>query len=106
MSIAEALTEMRRKAPFRFDPAWSAVALIFLAIALVVPSQGEISAWFTARAVLGVLPFFALSIALAAYANASGAGDLIARDFTGLPALMVVMASLMGALSPLCSCGV
>lgn len=106
MSIAEALTEMRRKAPFRFDPAWSAIALIFLALVLAAPPQAEASAWFTARAVLGVLPFFALSIALAAYAKASGAENLIARAFTGRPAVMVVMASLMGALSPFCSCGV
>ena len=59
-----------------------------------------------ARRHLNVAPFFALSIALVAYAKASGAENLIARAFTGRPESMIVLASLMGALSPFCSCGV
>jgi len=105
MSIQQVLTGIRRT-PLRLDPAWTAIALIFVALALLVPRQVGISASFTARAVLGVLPFFALSIGLAAYAKASGAENLIARAFTGSSAVMVVTASLMGALSPFCSCGV
>jgi uncharacterized membrane protein YraQ (UPF0718 family) len=100
------LSEMRRRAPVRLDPAWTALAAIFAALLLTVPHQAQISAGFVARAVLGVAPFFALSIALAAYAKASGAENLIARAFTGRPETMIVVASLMGALSPFCSCGV
>jgi uncharacterized membrane protein YraQ (UPF0718 family) len=106
MSIQEALADIRRRAPLRLDPAWTTIALIFGALVAVVPHQAKISAWFTAQAALNVAPFFALSIALAAYAKASGAENLIARAFTGRPAVMVVVASLMGALSPFCSCGV
>src|SRR6187402_1117219 len=105
MSIQQVLTGIRRT-PLRLDPAWTAIALIFVALALLVPRQVGISASFTARAVLGVLPFFALSIGLAAYAKASGAENLIARAFTGRAETMIVVASLMGALSPFCSCGV
>jgi uncharacterized membrane protein YraQ (UPF0718 family) len=106
MSVQEAITGIRSKVPLHLDPAWSATALIFAALALLVPHQAEASAWFTVRAVLGVAPFFVLSVALAAYAKASGAENLIARAFTGRPAIMIVVASLMGALSPFCSCGV
>jgi uncharacterized membrane protein YraQ (UPF0718 family) len=106
MSIQEALSEMRRRAPVRLDPAWAALAAIFAVLLLVVPPQAQTSAGFVARAALGVAPFFALSIALAAYAKASGAENLIARAFTGRPETMIVVASLMGALSPFCSCGV
>jgi uncharacterized membrane protein YraQ (UPF0718 family) len=106
MSIQEALTEIRRRAPLRLDPAWLAIATIFVVLAAALPQQAQASASFVARAVLGVAPFFALSIALAAYAKASGAENLIARAFTGRPAYMIILASLMGALSPFCSCGV
>src|SRR5262245_10248815 len=95
-----------RKVPWRLDPAWLALAAIFLALATIAPPQAQASASFVARAVLGVAPFFALSIALTAYAKASGAENLVARAFTGRADVMIVAACLMGALSPFCSCGV
>jgi uncharacterized membrane protein YraQ (UPF0718 family) len=106
MSIQETLSEMRRRAPLHPDPAWLAIALIFAVLAAALPPQAQASALFVARAALGVAPFFLLSIALAAYAKASGAENLIARAFTGRTASMIVLAGLMGALSPFCSCGV
>jgi uncharacterized membrane protein YraQ (UPF0718 family) len=106
MSIHEALTEIRRKGALRLDPAWLAIVAIAGTLAAVAPQQAAVSALFTAKAVWGVLPFFALSIALAAFAKASGADNLIARAFAGRIEVMIVLASLMGALSPFCSCGV
>lgn len=47
-----------------------------------------------------------LSIGIAAYAGATGADGLIARAFTGSPAIMILIAALAGGLSPFCSCGV
>jgi hypothetical protein len=52
------------------------------------------------------MPFFALSVGVAAYAKATSAENLIARAFAGHAPVMVVFASLMGAVSPFCSCGV
>ncbi|MGB0498748.1 MAG: permease, partial [Rubricella sp.] len=46
------------------------------------------------------------SIAIAAWAGATGADNLIARAFTGAPLLMVFFGALAGGLSPFCSCGV
>ncbi|MBI3515739.1 MAG: permease [Proteobacteria bacterium] len=106
MAIQDVLTEARAKRWLKIDPAWAAIGGVLAALAVVSPHQAETSARFTVTAAWGVLPFFALSIALAAYAKASGAENLIARAFAGRAELMVVLASLMGALSPFCSCGV
>lgn len=61
---------------------------------------------FTATNLLDVAPFLILSIAVAAYAGATGADGLIARAFTGSPAVMIAIAALAGGVSPFCSCGV
>ena len=47
-----------------------------------------------------------LSIVIAAYAQASGADNLIARAFQGRISVMIPVAALIGAFSPFCSCGV
>jgi uncharacterized membrane protein YraQ (UPF0718 family) len=75
-------------------------------LVLVAPDQAARSAIFTGKSLWSVLPFLLLSIAIAAYAKASGADNLIARAFHGHAVPMVIFASLMGALSPFCSCGV
>jgi uncharacterized membrane protein YraQ (UPF0718 family) len=106
MSIQTILAEVRDWRSLRVDPAWAAIATIFAVLVAIVPQQAAVSAWFTAKAVWSVLPFFALSIGLAAYAKATGAENLIAKAFSGHAATMIVFASLMGALSPFCSCGV
>jgi uncharacterized membrane protein YraQ (UPF0718 family) len=106
MSIQETWTEIRRRSAVRLDPAWIALIVILATLAAVAPHQATASAAFTAKAAWGVLPFFVLSIALAAYAKASGAENIIARAFAGRVELMILFASLTGALSPFCSCGV
>jgi uncharacterized membrane protein YraQ (UPF0718 family) len=106
MSIHSILTDAREWRRIRIDTAWLAVAAIFAVLAAVVPQQAAASAVFTAKAVWSVLPFFVLSIGLAAYAKATGAENLVAKAFSGRAEMMVVFASLMGALSPFCSCGV
>ncbi|MEA2876709.1 MAG: uncharacterized protein QOF14_1905 [Hyphomicrobiales bacterium] len=106
MSIQEALTEIRKAGALRLDPAWLAIVAILAVLALAIPQQANATVAFTVKAIWNVLPFLLLSIALAAYAKASGAENLIARAFAGRLSGMIVFASLMGALSPFCSCGV
>ena len=107
MAIQEALTEIREGLRCGSTRHGSPSRDLRSCSLLALPHQASDSAWFTAQAALNVAPFFALSIALAAYAKASGAENLIARAFTGPPgSVMIVVASLMGALSPFCSCGV
>jgi uncharacterized membrane protein YraQ (UPF0718 family) len=83
-----------------------AILAVLAVLALLDPAQVPASLAFTGQSLLGVAPFLLLSVAVAAYARASGADNLIALAFSGHPALMIVSAALMGALSPFCSCGV
>ena len=68
--------------------------------------QGFESIRFTLDNLLGIAPFILLSIGLTAYAKATGADGLIAKVFTGKESTMIILAALMGGLSPFCSCGV
>lgn len=100
------VTLPKRSIVSRIDAPAAGAVTGFLILVAASPSQAAASLEFIVRALLGVAPFLLLSIAVAAYAKASGAERLIARAFTGNQGRMVVLASLMGALSPFCSCGV
>lgn len=58
------------------------------------------------RSFLHILPYLALSIPLAVLLKRSGAADRIRKGLSANPYLAVLMATLVGALSPFCSCGV
>jgi uncharacterized membrane protein YraQ (UPF0718 family) len=83
-----------------------AIVAILAVLFVLSPAQGIQSVGSVADSLLHTAPFLLLSIAIAAYAGASGADNLIARAFIGRPALMVMTAAAFGALSPFCSCGV
>ncbi|WP_026758114.1 permease [Sediminimonas qiaohouensis] len=85
---------------------WLASGLILAGVGVVDPGQARDSVAFTATALLNTAPFLLLSILVAAWAMATGADNLIAKAFTGAPAVMIFMAALAGGLSPFCSCGV
>ncbi|MEM9870874.1 MAG: permease [Pseudomonadota bacterium] len=90
----------------RIDRVWLATGLIFLLVLIVdAPRTPDVAA-FTARALLGTLPFIAFAVFAIAYLKATGAENLIAKAFEGNPARMIVMAALLGGLSPFCSCEV
>ena len=102
------VTALRRAGQFRqrMDGIWLASLLILAVLAITHPAQAEASLIFTISSLIDVAPWLAASVITAASAAASGADNLIARAFTGRTWLMVLLASLMGALSPFCSCGV
>jgi hypothetical protein len=83
-----------------------AIALTLLVLMLLVPAQMVASLHFTLDGLWRVAPFLLLSIAIAAYAQASGADNLIAKAFQGRIGVMVPIAAMFGAFSPFCSCGV
>jgi uncharacterized membrane protein YraQ (UPF0718 family) len=85
---------------------WLASGLMLVMLAVFDPSQAGKSALFAGDALLHTAPFLVLSIAIAAWAGATGADNLIARAFTGAPLLMIGLAALAGGVSPFCSCGV
>jgi len=85
---------------------WLASALILAVLAVFDPVQAGESALFAGDALLRTAPYLVLSIAIAAWAGATSADNLIARAFTGAPVLMIGLGALAGGLSPFCSCGV
>lgn len=85
---------------------WLVSASILAALAVFDAAQAADSAQFAGKALLNTTPFLILSIAIAAWANATGADNLIAKAFTGAPILMIGLGALAGGISPFCSCGV
>jgi len=80
--------------------------LILIVLLVLVPAQAGKSMVFTVEALVGILPFILLSVALASYLKASGADQIVAKAFEGSPVKAIAIASIFGALSPFCSCGV
>ncbi|TCP27398.1 permease [Rhodovulum adriaticum] len=91
---------------WRDQRVWLAVLAILAALLVVDAGQALDSLRFALGQLAHTAPYLLLSIALAAYAVATGADNLIARAFTGAPAVMILLAALAGGLSPFCSCGV
>lgn len=83
------------------------LSLIILAIlTALVPAQAGASLIFTAEAILSILPYIVLSVGVAAALKATGADQMVAMAFEGRPMQAIMLASVFGALSPFCSCGV
>ena len=83
------------------------ISMLLLGLLFVFDrSQFVQSAVFVGSALLSTAPFLILSIAVAAWAGATGADNLIAKAFTGTPLLMIGLGALAGGISPFCSCGV
>ncbi len=106
MTIHSLNPQMLWQNSLKLDRVVLAVAAVFAAILLFAPQQFGGSLAFTGEGLLAIAPYLAASVLIAAYLKGAGADHLIARIFSGRPALMIVSASLFGALSPFCSCGV
>ena len=80
------------------------ISLVFLG--LFRPAQCLASLTFLADSIIYIAPYFIIAVGMAASIKASGADRIIAQIFTGHPMRAIVIASIFGALSPFCSCGV
>lgn len=83
-----------------------ATLLLLALVALVDWPQFGPTVIFAAQALLGTAPFILFAVLAVAYLKASGAETLLAKAFEGNTARMIVMAALLGGLSPFCSCQV
>lgn len=81
------------------------IVLIIL-IAFIDLPQLPKSLFSTINALWEMLPFFVLAIGFAAYAKATSADVLIAKVFSGSQVRSTILAAMVGAISPFCSCGV
>lgn len=90
----------------RIDKTWGALVVILLLVAVLDPGQFGPTLAFALRALAGTAPFILFAVLAVAYMKATGAETLLARAFEGRQARMIVMAALLGGLSPFCSCEV
>ena len=90
----------------KVDRTWLLIGLIFLAIAIGLPTHLPKSLWFTAGNLVSIAPFLLLSASVAGYLEAAGADRLIGKIFSDRVVLAIGLAAIFGALSPFCSCGV
>jgi hypothetical protein len=90
----------------RVDRVWLALAAGLAFGLAAAPEQALASLRFVADSLLSIAPWLLLAVAMAAGAQATGADNLIGRAFKGQGLKAVVVASMFGALSPFCSCGV
>ena len=90
----------------RPDPAVAALVLGALALLALDPRQTGASLRFVLASLLDLAPLLLVAVALSAGLRAGGTDALIRRTLSGHETAMILLASLLGALSPLCSCGV
>jgi uncharacterized membrane protein YraQ (UPF0718 family) len=86
--------------------AWMVSVLLLAMVALLDWPQFAATLVFTVNALAGTAPFIAFAVLAVAYLKASGAETLLAKAFEGNPVRMILMAALLGGLSPFCSCEV
>ncbi len=106
------MTDLSQRSPSlpnlwrRIDKPWLLVVLIPALVALIDPARF----WPTLEIVAGAMShtgiFIVIAISLVAYVKATGAETLLAKAFEGDQVKMVMMAALLGGLSPFCSCEV
>ncbi|KZY31830.1 permease, partial [Roseovarius sp. HI0049] len=88
------------------DKAWLALVTLLALTAFFDPAQFRPTVTFTATALWHTAPFIAFAVLAVATMKATGAETLLARAFEGRQTRMIVLAALLGGLSPFCSCEV
>ncbi len=93
-------------ARFKPDWAWVVILAIPAALAVLAPEALWPTIEFAGRAIGHTGIFIVFAVMAVAYMKATGAENLLARAFEGRETRMIVLAALMGGLSPFCSCEV
>ncbi|WP_417722796.1 permease [Salipiger sp.] len=90
----------------KVDKGWLATALILAGLALFDRDALVPTLRFALGALWHTAPFVLFAVAAVAYVKAAGAEAMLARAFEGRETRMILLAALMGGLSPFCSCEV
>ncbi len=87
---------------------WGSIlaALLLASVFAMSFDAGVNTAKETAHNLLFLSPFLIASFVIAGYAKAASLDMIVTRAFRGKVALMIILAGLAGALTPLCSCSV
>lgn len=86
--------------------AWRVILALPILLAILDPAELWPTIEFAAGALWSTAPFILFAIGAVAYLKATGAEALLAKAFEGREARMIIMAALLGGLSPFCSCEV
>ncbi|PTQ67000.1 permease [Celeribacter persicus] len=107
------MTDLTQTPPRRLPVLWKKIdkallltAFVLLAVALFDPANLWPTLRFTAEALWNAAPFLLFAIIATAYVQASGAETLLSRAFEGREMQMIMVAALVGGISPFCSCQV
>ncbi len=90
----------------QIDKAWLALVVILVLQATLDFAHLGDTIQFAIAALLRTAPFILFAILAIGYLKASGAESLMAKAFEGREGRMIVLAALIGGLSPFCSCQV
>ncbi|MCF6316714.1 MAG: permease [Marinosulfonomonas sp.] len=90
----------------RLDKAWLVIVLIPILLAIFDMPQLMPTVIFAGQAILRTGIFIIFAVLAVGYLKASGAETILAKAFEGREVKMILMASLLGGLSPFCSCEV
>ena len=90
----------------KIDGALAVIALILAALALLAPAQLPATLADALRSITATAPYIIFAVLAVAYLKASGAEAIVAKAFEGREVRMIILAAVMGGLSPFCSCQV
>ena len=90
----------------KIDRVWVFAALLPVIVALFDPAQAIETVRFASKALLHTGVFIVFAVLAVGYLKASGSEAVLARAFEGREGRMILMAALLGGLSPFCSCEV
>ena len=90
----------------QIDKAWLALAVILALQALLDFAHLGDTVRFAVEALLSTAPFILFAVLAIGYLKATGAENLLAKAFEGRETHMIILAALLGGLSPFCSCQV
>lgn len=85
---------------------WAVPVLMISAFLLAGPSLAAEAVLFAGKSLLTIAPAVLIALGVTAFASATGAIGLIASSFRGKQARMIGLASIVGALTPVCGISV
>lgn len=91
---------------FKIDNVWGFAVLLPIAVAVFDLEQAVETVRFAGEALTTTGLFIAFAVLAVGYLKASGSEAILAKAFEGRERRMIVMAALLGGLSPFCSCEV
>jgi hypothetical protein len=95
-----------RRLNVRPDLVLIGLATLFTGLWVYSPDQAIATARDVARYLAEIGPWLVASVSIAAAARATGLDQLAAKAFKGRESRMIIVASVIGAALPFCSCGV